>query len=250
LFNRTLRRVPVRLALPVPALGIGVAAALLSLPAGAGAALVTPASLTNCDGSLTRDATGSSQGEPNLLDYSLSCNTDITAYTIFVVRQQDAGNNIDDFSTNATVDYPTPYAIDPSAAGTPSSELANCQGVIPSDGVNCFASAIGSDGKTTVLGTITAGYDVKGSVALDEPYCKYLPKHAKAGTPAVPTAVVGLIVTDSTGAEDGPFYIHPAKACAKIPNAVPAPKKKGKPKKKKLPRRPGQLARGVLEAAS
>lgn len=234
MFASKLRSRAVRWSLTLLVFGVGAAAALVSVPAGAGAAtLVTPASLTSCYGSLTQDASGPSQGEPNLLDYTLSCTTNITAYTMFVVRPQDANNNIDDFTTTATVDYPTPYAIDPSASGTASSELAICEGTTPSDGVNCYASAIGSDGKTLVLGTISPFYEIQGSIALDEPYCKYLPKHAKAGTLAVPSAVVGVIVTDATGEEDGPFYYSLA-GCPKVANTVPAPvKKKAKKKKKK-----------------
>jgi hypothetical protein len=44
--------------------------------------------------------------------------------------------------------------------------------------------------------------------------------------------VVQLVVTDYTGAEDGPFNLGPAKACPKVPNAVPTPKAKPKPKNK------------------
>ena len=47
-----------------------------------------------------------------------------------------------------------------------------------------------------------------------------------------------LVVTDYTGAEDGPFNLGPAKACPKVPNVVPTPKVKSKPKpkpKKKTP---------------
>ena len=48
---------------------------------------------------------------------------------------------------------------------------------------------------------------------------------------AVPQAVVQLVVTDYTGAQDGPFNLGPAKACPKVPNVVPTPKAKTKPKK-------------------
>jgi hypothetical protein len=221
--DRKMRSVVPRLALSLSVLGLGLGAALASIPASASAAtLVTPASLTQCGGSLKQDSSGTSQGQPNLIDYTIGCDTDITSYTIFVVRQQDSGNNIDQFSTNATTTYPTTYPPNPFLAGTSANEVATCEGVTPGDGVNCYAQALGSDGKTPVLGAITGWYGINGSIALDEPYCKYLPKGAKAGTAAVPTAVVGLIVTDSTGAEDGPFYLNLGKACPKVANTVPA----------------------------
>lgn len=226
MFDRKPRSALRRIALSGSLVAASVGVAAVCLPAAAGAALVTPASLTSCAGSLEPDASGPSQGEDNLLDYKLDCSTDITAYTVFVVRQQDAGNNIQNFATNSTVVYPSTWPANPALAGTPSSELGTCEGETPSDSINCFASAIGSDGKTTVLGTISAYLDIEGSIALDEPYCKYLPKGAKPGTAAVPTALVGVIVTDDTGAEDGPFYIRPAKACAKVPNTVPKPAKR------------------------
>ena len=46
----------------------------------------------------------------------------------------------------------------------------------------------------------------------------------------MPQAIVQLVVTDYTGAEDGPFTLGPASACPKVPNVVPTPKAKTKPK--------------------
>jgi hypothetical protein len=224
---RKLRLVRPRVVMPLAFLGAGLAASL-AVPAGAGAALVTPASLTGCYGGVSADATGAASGEPNLLDYSITCNTDISAYTVFVVRPQDAGSNIDQYASNPNVVYPSSFP-NPVLAGTISTEGVNCEGVTPSDGVNCFASTVGSDGKTTVLGTISAWYTTQGSIALDEPYCKYLRKGAKPGTAAVPGAVVEYVVTDDTGAEDGPFVLNlTGSKCPKVANAVPA-----KPAKKK-----------------
>ena len=112
-----------------------------------------------------------------------------------------------------------------------------CEGVTPSDGVNCYAQAVGSDGKTPVLGAITAFFTTAASITLDEPYCKFLPKGAKPGTAAVPRAIVEYIVTDSTGAEDGPFLLNlKGSKCPNVPNAVPA-KTAAKPTTKKKAKR-------------
>jgi hypothetical protein len=171
---------------------------------------------------LKADATGKASGQPNLLDYSITCDTDISAYTVFVVRSQDAGNNIQQYASNPSVVYPSTYPT-PGLAGTVSGEGIDCEGVSPSDGVNCYAQAIGSDGKTPVLGAITAWFTTQGSIALDEPYCKYLPKGAKPGTAAVPSAIVEYVVTDSTGAEDGPFVLNlKGSKCPKVANTVPS----------------------------
>jgi len=210
-----------RVVVPLAVLGCGSAAALIALPTAAGAAtLVTPASLTGCSGSL--QATGKSAGQSTQFNYSISCNTDISAYTVFVVRPQDAGNNIQQYATNPNVIYPSTFPT-PGLAGTVSSEGVDCEGVTPSDGVNCYAQAIGSDGKTPVLGAISAFYTTQGSISLDEPYCKYLPKGAKPGTAAVPKAIVEYVVTDNTGAEDGPFALGlKGSTCPKVANVVPA----------------------------
>jgi hypothetical protein len=230
--DRKLRALGLRIVMPLAGLGAGLAVALAALPTAAAATLVTPASLTNCFGSLKADATGKSAGQPNLLDYSITCSTDISAYTVFVVRPQDADNNIQQYATNPNVIYPSTYPT-PGLAGTVSSQGVDCEGVSPSDGVNCYAQTIGSDGKTPVLGAISAFYTTQGSVSLDEPYCKYLPKGAKPGTAAVPKAIVEYIVTDNTGAEDGPFVLNlKGSTCPKVSNAVPA-KTAAKPSKRK-----------------
>ena len=221
--DRKLRALGLRIAVPLTLLGAGSAVALTALPTAAGAAtLVTPASLTNCFGSLKADATGKGSGQSNLLDYSITCSTDISSYTVLVVRPQDADNNIQQYATNPNVIYPSTYPT-PGLAGTVSSQGVSCEGVSPSDGVNCYAQAIGSDGKTPVLGAIPAWYATQGSISLDEPYCKYLPKGAKPGTSAVPSANVEYVVTDNTGAQDGPFVLGlKGSKCPKVANAVPA----------------------------
>jgi hypothetical protein len=212
------RALVLRLAIPAVLLCAGVATTALSVPATAGAAL--PESATQCSGFLANDPGGKSQGEPNLLDYTFSCSTDISAYTVIISRINDDGNNIDDYSPSANVVFPSPYSIDPSAAGTvDSNESVNCGGTIPSDGVNCYATngTIGTD--------VSSNYLVEGSVDPTNQYCAYLPKKAKPGTPAVPRAIVEVVVTDSTGAQDGPFELFPQKGCKKVAAVVPEPKK-------------------------
>lgn len=242
--DRKLRALGLRIAVPLAALGCGSAAALMVLPTGAGAAtLVTPASLTNCFGSLKASGSGFEQ-----LGYTITCNTNITAYTVFVVRQQDAGNNIQQYASNPSVVYPSTDPT-PGLAGTVSSEAVTCEGVTPSDGVNCYAQALGSDNKTPVLGAISAFYSTQGTISLDEPYCKFLPKGAKPGTPAVPKAIVEYVVTDDTGAEDGPFVLNlKGSKCPKVANAVPA-KATTKPAKKKHAKRKTAIRRGRVRAA-
>jgi len=73
----------------------------------------------------------------------------------------------------------------------------------------------------------------QGSFDLVQPYCAYLPAKAKPGTPAVPQAIVSVVVTDNSGAEDGPFYLSLASKCAKVPSVVPTPTPKTKKKAKK-----------------
>lgn len=101
---------------------------------------------------------------------------------------------------------------------TPStSESDTCEGTTPSDGINCNFGA---------GGVLSAGNIADGSIDPVAPYCKSLPVKAAAGTAAIPPALVQLVVTDATGAEDGPFVLGPAKACPKVPDVVPVPKAK------------------------
>ena len=108
MFDRNLRRLRLRVIAPLAAAGLGSAAALGALPAVASAAapkLVTPASLTQCNGSLKPDGK-TSVAKATTLDYSFACSTDITAFTVFVVRQQDQDNNIQQFATGPNVLFP------------------------------------------------------------------------------------------------------------------------------------------------
>jgi hypothetical protein len=194
------------------------------LPAASSAA-ITPASLTFCKGKVTPDAAGASSDEPNLLDYRFSCDGGITAYTVLVSQQGDAatGGTIDNYD-------PSPSVFETDGVTPSPKEAITCEGTTPSNGINCNLGTFGAQ--------LSDGFFAQGSIDLVQPYCKHLPTTAsgalaKPGTPAVPQALVQLVVTDYTGAEDGPFTLWRSTPCAKVPNAVPTPKPKAKPKKKK-----------------
>jgi hypothetical protein len=200
------------------------ALALGALPAVAGAAAVTPISATDCGGRVSADPGAKAADEPNLLDYSFSCDGGITAYTILVSQQGDnaSGGAIDDYN-------PSPSVFESDGVTPSSSESVTCEGTTPSDGINCNTGTQGVQ--------LTDGFVTDGSVDPIQAYCKHLPtnangKTARPGTAAVPQAVVQLVVTDYTGAQDGPFILGPAKACPKVPNVVPTPKPKPKTKAK------------------
>ena len=201
-----------------------VVLAVCMFAAAAGAA-VTPTSLTFCKGKVSSDPGGKAADEPNLLDYRFSCDGGITAYTIIVNQQGDAasGGAIDDYN-------PSPSVFETDGVTPSPTESITCEGTTPSNGVNCNLTTGGAQ--------LSDGFFADGSVDPVQAYCKHLPttasgKLAKPGTPAVPQAIVQLVVTDYTGAEDGPFTLGPATACPKVPNVVPTPKPKAKAKKKK-----------------
>jgi hypothetical protein len=176
------------------------------------AAAPTPESATQCGGVLTRAKPTSL--DPNLINYAFSCDWGVSSYTLIVNRTPDNGSSIDDFNTNPLV-YDT--------SGNPLSTTAlSCSGTIPGDGINCNAGA---------GGYVAAPDTAKGSIDTTDPYCPYLPPGAPAGTKPQPGAVVQLIVTDTTGAEDGPFRLRLAGKCPK-PKATPLPKTKTKTKPK------------------
>jgi hypothetical protein len=72
---------------------VGIAALACALPDWAAAAAPTPASFTNCGGSVSRDKGSAAAGEPNLLNYRFRCNGDISAYTIIADQQGDPGQS-------------------------------------------------------------------------------------------------------------------------------------------------------------
>jgi hypothetical protein len=83
--------------------------------------------------------------------------------------------------------------------------------------VNCNAGAGGS---------VDAGNTIQGSVDLIQAYCKALPAKAKPGTAAIPRANIQLVVTDNTGAQDGPFDLGLNRRCPPAPDVAPAAKSK------------------------
>jgi hypothetical protein len=211
-----------------------------------------PQSLTGCTGTLARDAQGD-----NWYDYTISCapnlpgseaTGNIISYSLDATRQ-----NIDglDFDKGNVVGNgsPTVYA----ASAALANETVTCNTDAPSDGFDCNGGSVVSTtgGSTpsytdpctgvtavttyTSLGCIPSGDSVQGQLQLSAPYCAYIPKGSKAGTPRVPRAIVDLVVTDDSGAEDGPFELSPSFKCAKVAAVVPTPKKK--PIKKKTTKR-------------
>ena len=165
------------------------------------AAVPTPESATLCGGSLKRAKP--TADDPNLLSYKFNCNGGITAYTLIVLRKSNDFNTIDDFDTN-------PLVVDPT--GNPLSNVAlSCAGQIPGYGINCNAGAGGS---------VPSPDWAEGTFDTSEPYCANIPAGAKPGTKPDPTAVVELVVSDSTGAEDGPFRLRLEGKCPAV-HAVP-----------------------------
>ena len=181
-----------RLALAlVPAL-----VAAVGLPARAAAATITPNSGTTCYGSVSHDSTGKASSEPNLLDYKFLCNNNIVAYTIVVTRGAGLSSTIDDYNPSALVEDQD--------GTTSSTEALGCSGTTPGLGINCN---IGTGAQISAFNT------VEGSIDPIDPYCSYYPAGAKKGSRPVPRAQVELIVSDYTGAEDGPFPLALGQAC-------------------------------------
>jgi hypothetical protein len=203
-------------------LGCGIALMACALPAVASAAAVTPTSLTDCGGKLSADPGAKAADEPNLIDYKFQCDGGITAYTIIVTQKGDNGGAIDDFN-------PAPNVLESDGLTPSPTEAITCEGTTPSDGINCNTGTQGVQ--------MSDGFFAVGSVDPIQAYCKHLPtdangKLAKPGSAAIPQALVQLVVTDYTGAQDGPFVLGPAKACPKVANSVPFPKVVTKPKGK------------------
>ena len=172
----------------------------------AAAATPTPESATLCGGSLKRAKP--TADDPNLVSYKFNCNGSITAYTLIVLRKPNDFNTIDDFDTN-------PLVVDPT--GNPLSTVAlSCAGQIPGNGINCNAGAGGS---------VASPDWAEGTLDTSEPYCANLPPDSKPGTKPDPAAVVELVVSDSTGAEDGPFRLRLDGKCPAV-HAKPKPKPK------------------------
>jgi hypothetical protein len=204
-------------------LGGAVAFGVCALPAAAGAATtpVTPTSLTDCFGSVASDPGAVAASEPNLLDYKFNCSTAITAYTVILQQQGDSaiGGTIDDYNS-------APSALENDGVTPSPTESITCEGTTPSSGINCNLGAAPSQ--------LAPGDFADGSVDAVQAFCKHLPTDAKGkaitkpGTLAIPAASVQVVVTDSTGAQDGPFTLRSTLKCPSVPNVVPTPKPKPK----------------------
>jgi hypothetical protein len=188
------------------------------MSATAGAAAVTPTSLTDCSGKVSPDSGAKAAGEPNLLEYGFHCNYGITAYSVVVAQVGSGkfGGSIDDYN-------PAPEVFEFDGLTPSPTETITCEGTTPSDGINCNYGTLGA--------SMTGGFYAVGSIDPTAPYCKHLPTNAagktidKPGTVAIPTASVYLVATDTTGGQNGPFLLGYAKGnkCPKVPNVVPTP---------------------------
>lgn len=161
------------------------------------AAAPTPESIASCGGSVKRAK--ATLDDPNPLNYQFSCDWGITSYTILVNRKPSDFTPIDDYNG-------APSVFDPSGNPVTKTSLT-CSGSIPGNGINCNSGAGGS---------IPAPDVSEGSFDLTDPYCPYIPKGSPAGTKPQPQAVVELVVTDTTGAEDGPFRLPLGGKCPKV----------------------------------
>jgi hypothetical protein len=148
--------------------------------------------------------------EPNLLDYRFTCTRPIVAYTLVVNRQSYNFTEVDNFSTSANV-------LDPLGAIVPTESFV-CEGTIPGAGINCN-------------GTAYPGHFVDGTFDTTDPYCSFLPSK-KPGTKPTPQAMVQLVVSDSTGAQSGPFRLNITPACPTVKAIPKAVKHKSRHKTK------------------
>jgi hypothetical protein len=182
-----------------------------------------PQASTSCGGTLKRTPT---VDQPNQVTYSFLCSEDIFAYSLIVNRTFNNRSQldvVDVFSPGADVYYsPAEYGLTPTIV--PDESFA-CEGAIPGTGFNCATSSKtpGARARHSVLGTFSTADPLCGGTPTDAP---------KNSTVILPPAFVQLVVTNTSGATNGPFRIGPAKECPKIkPKPTPKPKvctKKGK----------------------
>jgi hypothetical protein len=147
--------------------------------------------------------------DPNLLQYKFHCDWGITAYTLVVNRTANDDGTLDDFSSTASVFDTSGNAV--------TTQSFSCAGQIPGRGVNCNAGG----------GYMAAPNYAEGTINATEPYCPNVTAGSRAGAKPEPGAVVQLVVTDSTGAQDGPFRLRLRGKCPAVHVTTP----KRKPKK-------------------
>jgi hypothetical protein len=184
------------------------------LASSAGAAAPTPESTTNCGGSLTPGKP--TTADPNLLSYKFNCDYAISSYTLIVNRGLTDNPTVDDFSSTAGV-------FEDSGIADPK-EIFSCSATLPGYGINCNGGA---------GGYLTAPEFAEGTFDPTAPYCATIPAGSPAGTKPDRTAVVELVVTDATGAQDGPFRLHLDATCPVVHIVKPKPKAKTKKHTKK-----------------
>jgi hypothetical protein len=201
-------------------LAAGICLIACALPALATAATApTPVSATNCSGALTKAPTAD---EPNLLGYKFHCDWGISAYTLVVNRKPNDYNTLDDFS-------PTADVID--LAGNVVSTLGlTCDGSIPGNGVSCNPGA---------KKYLAAPDYAQGTIDTSDPYCANIPADSPPGTRAEPQAIVQLVVTDTTGAQDGPFRLNLGSSCGPTPKPHLKANKKHRHKQQRARRKKG-----------
>jgi len=213
--------------------------------------VASPASLATCGGTISRDAQGD-----NWYDYTFSCSPAVTStsatgnvlgFALLATRPNIDGVLFDQSNIQSNV---SPAIYTPSGAAE--DETVYCNTAAPSDGFDCDTENVISQTTATSstptagnpcyapssalyftnYGCIPSGDSVEGSFQLSAGYCPYYPTGAKAGTPAIPRATVNVIVTDTTGAVDGPFELIPSFKCNKVAAVKPGPKTVTTKKKK------------------
>lgn len=170
-----------------------------------------PGSTTHCGGVLTRAT--ATVDDPNQLAYKFNCDYSISSYTLSVSRGLSTDSTVDDFSSGPSVFDTGGNAV--------SNEAFNCTGTIPGSGLNCGDAGV----------ALTAPDFVQGTFDTTAPYCPSIPAGSPAGTKPDAAAVVQLVVTDTTGAEDGPFRLRLGGTCPTV-HVVKPSKTKHKSKSK------------------
>lgn len=179
---------------------------LCLLPEAGIAATPPPQASVHCGGSLKQVAATSQ--DQHLLAYTFNCDGPITAYTLIINRGSNDDSTMDDFSTTGLVNDNVTHA-------PVSTESFTCEGVLPGNGINCNAGA---------GGFMDSPFFATGTFDTTNPYCSNIPASSPAGTKPQPTAVVQLVVSDTTGAEEGPFRLRLHRACPVLHVTKPKPK--------------------------